>query len=316
MNSRTLFWSIAFLLPVALAIALLIPLRREHAALLASVGQWKALVLKHETSLANVAQQRTHLADQKKAMAAIVKRLGTGLSPWQRWNLDVLNEAMRLSAEAGSKPQAGHGSLPPIVQFSDARPYFRELLGDPAYAKAVSALMKQQAEVAFGRMLASLNLSAADQDKLEDLLVQREMAPADAAGLLGTTLGTGPVARPTLRAISQEIQATFGPQVAQQYRVANKTETISAGMDDLADRLSYTSTPLAAAQADQLYGMLSQANPSPYGGMTHWQVPDEVISQAQGILAAPQLEALVQIQEEQQAGLENRKVREARLQEQ
>jgi len=303
MKPRAIFWGIAFVVPVALAITLSIRLQRERAVLLSGIAQWGAVLHQHQGSLAETPEPTKSLAGQKAVTEGGLDRSTPGLSPWQRRMLAVQRLAAQLAAE--NRPRAK--SPPPIVEFSPTRPYFRELLGDVSYAKEVTALMKQRAETEMGGLFASLHLAPEAQDKLEDLIAQRDMAEADAASLVGGTgMSPGVAMREARTQIAQEILATFGPDVSDQFLAANNNIRFNLAMDDMATRLSYTSSPMTIQQQGQLVGMLDEALDGGKGNQSRWILPDGVIDQAQGFLAAPQVDVLRQIQAEQKLGIEAR----------
>jgi len=74
--------------------------------------------------------------------------------------------------------------------------------------------------------------------------------------------------------------------------------------------LSYTATPLSGAQSQQLVDILGRTGPlrtSDVGGgnaANNSTVTDATIAAAQGVLAPPQVQALQEIQQQQQAGRE------------
>ena len=166
-------------------------------------------------------------------------------------------------------------------------PFFHQLLGDPSYSAAVVTLEKQEMKARWGLLLAALNLDPAMEDKLVDLLTQRQMAYFDASGLSGSSGPVGNLMAPTSRVINQEIAYNVWA-VAAQIQEANLTQRLSQGVDDLTVRLNSTSAPLQPAQADQLNALLAQS----FGGKRPdpgWVVPESVIGQAQSFLAPAQI---------------------------
>jgi len=304
MNSRTLFWSFLFLLPPAVAAVLSISLQREQAALRKGIAQMSGIMAQRHSNRDAAAEKVSQLDSQRDALKADLKRLTPGLSSWQRGML----AAQVLAAQLAAAHPAGKGSAsapPPIVEARAVEPFFRQLLGDPAYSAAVFTFVKQQTEARWGLLLATLNLDPSAEDKLVNLLTQRQMVYFDAAGIVGNSgPTTGAAMDPTAKAISQEIAATFGPQVAAQVQAANVTQRLTQGIDDVTTRLSYTSTPLQPAQSDELTGLLVQS----FAGtrpQARWVFPDTVIEQAKSFLAPTQVNALQQLQEEQKAFVQN-----------
>jgi hypothetical protein len=122
--------------------------------------------------------------------------------------------------------------------------------------------------------------------------------------------------------VDQNIQQALGDAGFQQYQQYQQTLPERNTVNSLQQQLSYTQTPLTDDEANQMIGLLSQnqpqragngtagtdnggdAGPGPMalmnGGGTA-KVTDDAIAQAQGILSAPQVAALQQIQQQQQA---------------
>jgi len=78
-------------------------------------------------------------------------------------------------------------------------------------------------------------------------------------------------------------------------------------VNQLQQDLSYTETPLTSAQAEQMAQLLAQTAPTgsdtpPSGNRNPGSViTDETLSRAQGVLSPAQLQALQEIQQQQQA---------------
>jgi hypothetical protein len=297
-KTRTFLWLLLFLVPVALAILLSISQRREQGLLRMRIDQLNALLAARRSERGAIVRQLRDLEAQRSSLEAEIKRLPANLPPWERGVLEAASRAEKMADQgAGKGPGSGP---PPIVISRPNEPFFRQLLGDPSYAAAVVTLEKQDMKARWGLLLADLKLDPAMEDKLVDLLTQRQMAYFDAAGISASSGPVGNLMAPTTHLINQEIAETFGPQVAAQIQEANLTQRLSQGVDDLAIRLNSTPAPLQPAQADQLNALLAQSfdgkRPDP-----GWVVPASVIDQAQAFLAPAQIGMLRQLQEEQQA---------------
>jgi hypothetical protein len=297
MTARSALWAVAFCLPVAVAVGFSISLHRKRAELLATIDQLNASLGRHRDTLKAASAENKDRLDRMAAFREQVKRIDDSLPPWQR-----RLQAVRLAwADLIRQGRAGAVMTAPVVQFSAKQPYFLQLMGDPAYAKAVEALMRQQVEGDYGRFLASDNLSPQAQDQLLGLLTQLYMDRLDSDSLMGT--GSDPTERTAVRAqadaeVRSEIRSDFGTPFANALHAYNQNMAFYGMTDQMADRLAGTSTPLEPAQADQLVGLLDQTL-GPVAGRARWMVPSTVVDQSQAFLSAPQTSVLLKIQQEQ-----------------
>jgi len=226
----------------------------------------------------------------------------------------VEQAAARLRTEAKTTGGLGRKQTaePPFpVETSPEKPFFDQLMDDPAYAKAVATLLQQQLEGTYGRLFAALNLNPTDQQRLEDLLTQRLMVGADARGLLGPDASQqerNATKAAEVRRINAEIQSDFGPAVMKQIRDYDGVTRIYNTVDDLETQLSYTTTPLQPAQAEQLVHMIVQIL-GPRITTVYWSIPQDVIAQSNSMLAPRQIAALKQVQAMQLANIQARDMR-------
>jgi len=295
-------WAAWYALPVVAALIVSIGLQREHANLEVLLARLKASALKAELELEENTTQRQKLEQARGAFAAGQKQRLSNLSPWQKWRVGVTEAALRLAAKGGSKAR---GEIP----LMDRSAYLPQLLDDPVYRDAVAALQKQQVEGKYGRLFAALNLGQADQDQLESLLAQKEMAWADAKALVlngSNQPASSPevqaaakaAAADTMRAIDGEIRQEFGSDVANDISSYDGVAQFYQTMDTLGNTLSGTDTPLLSDQADQLVKLLADALGSKVF-TSYWSIPDSVIEQAKSFLSPSQIAALVQLQQYQ-----------------
>ena len=139
------------------------------------------------------------------------------------------------------------------------------------------------------------------------------------------------------REVDDSIKGLLGDAAFQQFQQFDRTQPQRAIVDQLASRLSYTAAPLSAQQSEQLVQLLADTAPAGssaggdnaafnsgvrvatfvgpggpggatgtailnvVGGGANATITPEAVTRAQGILNPPQLEALQQIQAEQQA---------------
>jgi hypothetical protein len=119
--------------------------------------------------------------------------------------------------------------------------------------------------------------------------------------------------------IDNAIRATVGEAGFAKYENYEKTFPQRSVVNQLEQRLSYSSTPLSNQQSEQMVAIIAATNqssgrtnvttvPLAGGGPMPFQmrgretrITDATINQALGVLAAPQIDALRQLQQEQEA---------------
>lgn len=303
-----------FALPVTAAVATSVRLGRQRAVLEEKLALESTTLDRLNSAMQQRARRQEQLEAEVSALTQELDRLEQKLTPEARsWSRLLLKAALlpsRLEPVGESRPRGGAGTYP--VQNSSDRPYFPQLMGDPAYARVVAILVRQEVEKNYGRLLDELALDPSKQAALEELLTQRMLAREDAAGLLGP--GVPDVERfaakaETVQSVNAAIRAAFGPQVWQQVRAYDGLYRYYGVLDELQAQLSYTTAPLQAVQYNQVAGLLVRAL-GPRMTTVYWAVPDEVMTQAQSILAPGQIEALQRIQVLQRANIRDRDARE------
>lgn len=296
MNLRVILLSSSIAFCVAGGTAEFHSLRKEGVSLRAQIAQSQMSLAAKTLALQDAAERLRRLDAQRTAASGRLNALERSLSPEKR----------RLMAFFEAYMSQHPPDRRPLILNTAGRPYFPELLNNPEYADAVRVVTQQIVETKYGRLLARLNLGTIAQDRLEDLLTQREMARIDADGLLGPDAGqTERMATKsnTVRDINEDIQTELGSQVSNALRAFSGKALYYEAMDDLETRLSYTTTPLQPEQAEHLVGLLSQALGRV--GSIYWNVPDNVVAQSENVLSPPQVAALKQIQEEQRARIQS-----------
>jgi len=289
------------MVPILCTLAILIPLWKEHALLTTRADLIRSSLAKLDTQMRAGADR---LGKLDADLAQINQRLGAGahtaFTPHQRW-MAVLRTLAEFAGTAGPRdPKATIWSSPWAIN-SVSEPFFRQLLGDPAYGNAALVLVKGAMEEQYGRLFATLNLSPENEDKLETLLAQRQMAWNDASALLGNNPSTenlrNSAVSGTWASTYDQITSDFGVQVSAQLQAYDGAKQFYNFADDLQSRLSYTETPLQPGQEDQVVAVLNQAL-----GTSHtqfWAVPDSLLSQLEGVLDPNQAAAVAQLIEEQ-----------------
>lgn len=194
------------------------------------------------------------------------------------------------------------------------------VMDDPEVQKLMAVQRKASLDARYAALFRLLKLPPDQLDKLKNLLVDHSNAISDvmaAAREQGVQRRGDPGMFQKLVAEAQAetdaaIRETLGEVGYAQFKEYERTLPQRTVATQLEQRLSYSSTPLTAEQSAQLVQILSTAsntpqNPNffiggagspaagPAGGIT-----DAAINQALGVLAAPQIEALRELQREQQ----------------
>lgn len=226
------------------------------------------------------------------------------------------------------EPRRGGG--PPGFAGGDFRRRGAAMLEDPEVQRLMAVQRKSALDSRYAALFRSLNLTPDQLDKFKNLLVEKGNAILDvmsAAREQGLNRRSDRDAFNKLVADAQadvdaSIRSTLGESAFNQYREYEQTLPQRAIANQLEQRLSYTSTPLTPDQSTQLVRILAAANPNQPGrnetmavvanlggvnlpgGAGRVTVTDAVINQSLGVLAGPQIDALRQIQQEQQAQAE------------
>ncbi|MBL9214844.1 MAG: hypothetical protein JNG83_05150 [Opitutaceae bacterium] len=257
------------------------------------------------------------------------------------WELQKLNGDLAARLDRGARtPNGGEDASepPPAPEAgttADARTRGRPeggrlaaALGSPEVQRLMAMQHRAALDGRYAALFRSLNLSPADLEKFKNLLVDKQasvsdvMAAARAEGLDPRTNRDEirALMQTTQEEIDESIRATLGDAAYAEYKNYEATLPQRAIVDQLAQRLSYSSTPLNDSQSQQLIALLAAANPGKVnagrtgnvmlqafagrgaqvmgGGTT---ISDSVIAQAQGVLTPQQLSALQSLQQEQQA---------------
>ena len=206
------------------------------------------------------------------------------------------------------------------------------LLDNPEFSRLWNAQQKMALDSRYAALFKNLNLSAADLDKFKSLLVEKQSAVMDvlAAARQQGLSPRDPADRSQIATLLQNAQAqvdsniqqTLGATQFAQYQNYEQTLPQRNVVNQLAQSLSYSGSPLQDSQSEQLVNILaanSQARSQAAGGMAglagafgggmgggaignrSTPITDAAITQAQSVLSAPQLTALQQLQAQQQA---------------
>jgi hypothetical protein len=204
------------------------------------------------------------------------------------------------------------------------------MAGNAEFQKLAAIQMKGRVVQTYAALFKSLNLSPEQLAQFEGLLADKQQAMMDvmqAARDQGISPRSDPDGFKSLvnQAVSQSdasIQQALGDAAFQQYQQYQQSLPERNVVNSLQQSLSYTQTPLTDDEANQMIGLLQQTQPQRAGngtaGTTNGgdggpgimalingggtaKVTDDAMTQASGVLSAPQISALQQIQQQQQA---------------
>lgn len=269
-------------------------------------------------------------------LRAAAQQADTDRAAWRKqiWTAEkrrteLEDKLTTLEKKADSVPDPEEGPMPRRRggRFGGRGAFFAAM-DNPQIQRLMAVQQKAGLDSRYAALFKSLALTPEQLDKFKDLLVEKRTAMMDvlaAAREQGINPRTDPAAFQKLVAdaqasIDDSIKATLGDTGYDQYQNYEKTMPQRNTVDQLSQRLSYTSTPLTDQQADQMVQIMAANAPAPRGtngvptpltpmggglaamfGGGSGHINDTDIAQASGVLAAPQIDALKQIQAEQQA---------------
>jgi hypothetical protein len=180
-------------------------------------------------------------------------------------------------------------------------------IDDPEARRLLDVVQKGQVVQRFAGLFQALKLSPEKLAEFESLLVDRQNAATDVL-IAASQQGINPMQDPqqfrqmvqdAQQQIDDKIQSTLGPDDYSQFQAFQQTQSQRGAINQLQQNLSFTDSPLTDDQKAQLVQIMTQSAPAGQaGGST---ITDAVISQAQGVLSAPQVQALRNLQQTQQA---------------
>jgi hypothetical protein len=219
-------------------------------------------------------------------------------------------------AEAGDRPDDQD-------RWAGRRNGFLAVMNDPKVQKLMAIQQKGLLDAHYAALFKSLNLSPQQLDQFKDLLVQKQQALMDAI-TAAREQGINPRTDPTAfneaisdaqASVDSQIQAALGDAGFAQYQQYVQTLPDRNTVNQLQQALSYTGTPLSDDQASQMIQLLASTSqrsgngavgtggggPGAIlgGGNQTARISDEAVTQASGVLSAPQIQALQQLQLQQ-----------------
>ena len=272
-----------------------------------------ALIAQRNFLKESAVQLDVEVRRQKQDLSSLrsqVEQNETQRTPSQRRLADLVEAKHRFRValrNAQTNPQ------PADVIFDQGKAgklYFSNLLSSPDYAKAVLTLKRFDVDKLYAPFLASLDLPEEMRAKLEEQLVDREMAKEDIIGL-DTDLGQDVTMRDRVadsRNWKTDIRKTFGPEVLSRLDFFDGTYHLQDAVTDLATRMSFTDQPLRTDQNQQLFQLLVSSLGQKMWSL-YWLIPDQVMAQSQPLLSPAQFASLKEIREEQQAAIQLRNTR-------
>ena len=247
------------------------------------------------------------------------------------------------TAPRGGAANAGRGGL----NLNNLTQLASQFLGSmtasfdsPETKRLMAIQQRAQLDGRYADLFKSLNLPPDQLEQLKTLLVDRQSAALDVlsvANAQGINALSSPeeirnLARDTQAKVDGDIKSLLGDQGFTQYQGYEQTLPQRAVADQLAQRLSYTATPLTPDQREQMVQVLAATSPTTSvaenadfsvmtnaigfigagGGNTlslggagapsvSSTINNDAIARSGSVLSAPQVTALQQLQQEQQA---------------
>ena len=292
---------------------------------------------KQQTALARLEKDRAALEMRIRELEKLNRELAARLNPASTAPDPAVAAGEGTRADPALAFGPGDMSGRFRARFDGAR--FTAMMGDPEVRRLLSVQQKGALDSRYAPLFKALNLNPADLEKFKNLLVEKQGAIADvvsAARKEGLDPRTNrdairQLVQSTQAEIDTGIRATLGDAAFAQYSSFESTQPERNVVSQLAQRLSYSTTPLSDTQSEQLVGVLSAAGGTNSGnggvpggpglfragglgsGGPASKITDTVVTQAQGVLSTQQLAALQSLQQEQEAAAQlARQMREAR----
>jgi hypothetical protein len=200
------------------------------------------------------------------------------------------------------------------------------MMDNPDVQRLMALQQKGALSGRYGALFKNLHLNPDQLSQFKNLLVEKQMVSTDVM-IAATQQGINPMSNPkefaelmrsTQADIDSKIKSTIGDDGYAQYQNYQQTQGQRNVINQLEQSLSYTDTPLTSTQSEQMVQILSQgsagnatgaqimiAGPggggAPAGGGPGSRITDATITSAQGVLSPPQIQALQEIQQQQQA---------------
>jgi hypothetical protein len=247
------------------------------------------------------------------------------------------------SAATAPLPASSPAPMTPIGGMMTS---FASLMDRPEMAQLMAIQQKGQIDARFAALFKKLGLPPDKLAQLKALLADKLSAPIDVLSAAGPQ-GVDPMRNPqefskliqdTQSELDEKIKSLLAPAGFAQYQNYVQTEPQRAVVSQLQQSLSYSDTQISPAQADQLVQILADTATNRAGGASSFAasaavivmapgsqgpvprsidgngprgagpITDEAIARAQSVLSAPQVQALQEIQQQQQAAAQLRQL--------
>ena len=186
------------------------------------------------------------------------------------------NAAAKASEAAVLKSLADAAADPAMSKRDEDMELLAALADLPEFQRMLALQQRGKVDEKYAALFKKLKLSPEELTRLQTLLGDRQTAFADAMmaasaqGLTGKDARqvANDVARASQKDITANIKDLLGPQRFNQLQTYERTLPQRETVDQLAQRLSYTPTPLTARQQDQLVQVLATAAAAPKANTT------------------------------------------------
>jgi hypothetical protein len=198
------------------------------------------------------------------------------------------------------------------------------LMNNPEVQRLMAEQQKAQLDGRYATLFKQLNLSPAQLEAFKNLLLEKQNSQRDVM-MAARESGLNPREnREELQKLVAEanaetdaaIAAAIGQEKFSQYQNYDATSTQRALVEQLNRTMSYSATPLTDSQSQALVQILAQGStatdtpqrafisggfPGQFGGSNSVKITDEIIAEAQTVLAPAQVKVLQEQQATQQA---------------
>jgi hypothetical protein len=186
------------------------------------------------------------------------------------------NAAAKASEAAVLKSLADAAADPAMSKRDEDMELLAALADLPEFQRMLALQQRGKVDEKYAALFKKLKLSPEELTRLQTLLGDRQTAFADAMmaasaqGLTGKDARqvANDVARASQKDITANIKDLLGPQRFNQLQTYERTLPQRETVDQLTQRLSYTTTPLTARQQDQLVQVLATAAAAPKANAT------------------------------------------------
>ena len=216
---------------------------------------------------ARLAELRRRNRQLQSALAAV----GSGSGGLEVASVAKKEAEVRKVDEVRLLASLAAGEAPPDSKREEDLELLAALADLPEFQRMLALQQRGKIDAKFAGLFKKMKLSPEELTRLQGLLADRQNAFADAMlaardqGLTGpdTRRVANDVARSTQKEITNSLKDLLGPQRFNQLQNFERTAPQRETVDQIAQRLSYTTTPLSTHQSDQLVQLLATSGPPP-----------------------------------------------------